>query len=87
MNTHRKPLGTATRRTVLAAAAGGTVAAVSGLAILKAQASTTDPAVPSLRRAGNQPGPLASVAKPMAAASLVTVGLDFAWSKPRASAM
>src|SRR5690349_9108953 len=79
MERHRKPLSRASRRTLLATAAGGAVTALTGGVVLKAQATTT---TNGPVRATNQPGPRA-----LAATSLVTRGLDFAWEKPRPSAM
>jgi hypothetical protein len=71
------------RRTLLATAFGGTVATVGGLVTVSASAGTT-PVGPKVATA--QPNKVA-VPSAVAAASLVTIGLDFAWDKPGPSAM
>jgi hypothetical protein len=85
MDSHRKPLGTASRRTLLASAAGGAFSVATGLVVIRAQATTTTN--PGFTRATNQPGPQSTIPTPLAATALVTRGLDFAWEKPRPSAV
>jgi hypothetical protein len=82
MKSYRNPPGTPSRRSLLAAAAGGTIAVASGLTATRARAGV----LAGPRPAPNQPE-AGSVPAPIAAAALVTRGVDYSWGRPRPSAL
>jgi hypothetical protein len=81
MSRPQLPAWALSRRTLLATAFGGTVAAIGGgMLTVDASAGTTS----RLKVASAQPK-TGQVPAAVAAASLVTTGIDYAWARPRPS--